>query len=402
MAELHAPYRDLADPKAFNEFLNGAGALANRDVHAEAYDYDWHARKLDFERHFRALVLLHVTRYKSARDLTWAAEEDMLFQALQADFDISARGFGDAVRGRPIEPYWHLLNQVMQAVSQLPHQRLRGIDSQTWRRICSLFDQIDIFDASQVELPPSLSEWAETTEEKSSFKLQLKLDGFDGHFKEALVAKPSGNDNAYFEQLLDLTEGAGSLYLFDCGYFKLERYREITETGNYFVTKLHSNIKPEQVATRPRPAELGESGYEVLEDRYVHLNGHESAWYRVLKVRLSTEEEITILTNLLWVEAEVVCLLYRYRWSIEIVFRWLKDLLQVDHFVSRDPTGIIRQVVVALVVWGLLIIKGRGNEDGFSPKQLWRELQAAMHQAIFDFGRRCSNENVLPDHYALK
>lgn len=411
MAKLHAAHRDLADPRAFQDFLDGAGALADRAAHAEAYDYDWHARKLDFERHFRALVLLHVTRYESARDLTWAAEEDLLFQALQADFDISVSGFCAAMRSRPIEPYWHMLQAVMQAVGQLPHQRLRGIDSETWQRICALFSEVDLFDASKMKLPPSLAEWAETTPEKSSFKLQLKMDGLDGHFKEALMTKPSGNDNPYFEELLDLSEHgrgeAGSLYLFDCGYFKLERYHEITETGNYFVTKLHSNIKPEEVAQRPVPASeevpaseaaSRASGYEVLKDSYVRLGGHESAWYRVLHVRLSTGEELTILTNLLWVEAEAVCLCYRYRWSIEIVFRWLKDLLQLDSFISRDPTGILRQLVVALVVWGLLLLKSQGREH-FSPKQLWREIQAAMHQAIFDLGRRCSRDGVLPSRY---
>lgn len=399
MAELHAPYRDLADPRTFEEFLDGAGALTNRGDHAEAYDYDWHARKLDFERHFRALVLLHVTRYESARDVTWAAEEDLLFQALQADFDISVRGFGAAMANRPVAPYWHLLRQVMQAVGRLPHQRLRGIDSQTWRRICGLFDQIDLFDATRVDLPPSLCEWVQTRPEASSFKLQLKLDGLDGHFKEALVTKPSGNDNPYFEELLDLSEGAGSLYLFDGGYFDIDRYHEITETGNYFVTKLHGNIRPEPAAERPAPEDPGESGYEVLSDDYVLLSGDDESWYRCLQVRLSTDEQITILTNLLWVEAEMVCLLYRYRWSIEVVFRWLKSLLELDHFISRDPTGVIRQVVVALVVWGLLMIYGADESSDFSPKQLWRELQAAMHQAIFDFGRRCSTAGVLPDRY---
>ena len=90
------------------------------------------------------------------------------------------------------------------------------------------------------------------------------------------------------------------------------------------------------------------------------------------------------------------------------LFRWLKSLLQLDHFISRDPTGIIRQLVVALVVWGLLMLFNQSQT--FSPKQLWRELQAAMHQAIFEFGRRGQQAGVswpplrngLPSHYRLE
>ena len=78
---------------------------------------------------------------------------------------------------------------------------------------------------------------------------------------------------------------------------------------------------------------------------------------------VSTGKKMTVLTNLLWIEADKVCLLYRYRWSIGVVFRGLKDLLELDHFISRDPTGIIRQVVSALIVWGLLVLSNQGQED---------------------------------------
>ncbi len=61
--------------------------------------------------------------------------------------------------------------------------------------------------------------------------------------------------------------------------------------------------------------------------------------------------------------------------------------MQLDRFISRDQTGVVRQTLTALIVWGLLAIFNEGGEQ-FSPKKLWRELQAAMHQALFDLGRR--------------
>lgn len=399
IAELKAQYRPLANPRQFDDFLDGRGVLADREDIAQDYDYDHNARKLDFERHFRALVLLHVTDYTSGRDLAWAAEEDLLFEALKADFTISVPGLSGAMKKRPVEPYWVMLDRVMQAVSALPHHRLRGISKQHWQQVSDLFEQVDIFDATQMRLPPSLSDWAQRSPEKSSFKLQLKLSGLDGHFQEALITPSSGNDNAYFSDLLDLKEGAERIYLFDCGYFKLDRYHEITHSGNYFVTKLHGNIKPDPVAHRPISDETEASqdatGYRVLRDSYVRLGEEEEAWYRVLHVELASGKEISLLTNLLWLAPAQICLLYRYRWSVEIVFRWLKSLLQLDHFVSRDPRGVVRQLVVALVVWGLLILWNEDG-DGFSPKMLWRKLQAAMHEAIFELGRRYAKEGREP------
>lgn len=91
----------LGSPSVFADVLDAGGATAGRGEWAEEADYDKNARKLDFESHFRSLVLLHTTVYESARDLSWAAEEDLLFEALGADFDISVRGLGGALGRSP-------------------------------------------------------------------------------------------------------------------------------------------------------------------------------------------------------------------------------------------------------------------------------------------------------------
>jgi hypothetical protein len=50
-----------------------------------------------------------------------------------------------------------------------------------------------------------------------------------------------------------------------------------------------------------------------------------------------------------------------------------------------DPIGVVRQILMALIVWGLLVI---GNQDlrKLSPKQIWRQLQVYIHRAVLEFG----------------
>lgn len=69
------------------------------------------------------------------------------------------------------------------------------------------------------------------------------------------------------------------------------------------------------------------------------------------------------------------------------MFRWLRQTLLLGHFMSHDPTGIVRQILMALIVWGLLVM---ANQDvgKLSPKQLWRQLQADLHQALLEYGYR--------------
>lgn len=130
---------------------------------------------------------------------------------------------------RPVEPCWQMFEHVQTAVEELPHQRLRGVSTGAWREFGALSHTVDLFDATQIELPTTLADGQETSEEKSEFRLQLKLDGTDGKFKEALMTEPDGTDNDYFDGRLDRSEenrsengrsekSAGALYLFDCGY----------------------------------------------------------------------------------------------------------------------------------------------------------------------------------------
>jgi len=71
MGKLKREYRELANRKQFNRFLDGDGALVNRETVAQMFDYDWYARKLTFDTHFRGHVLMQATAYRSTRDHQW-------------------------------------------------------------------------------------------------------------------------------------------------------------------------------------------------------------------------------------------------------------------------------------------------------------------------------------------
>jgi hypothetical protein len=239
-----------------------------------------------------------------------------------------------------------------------------------------------------LKLPPKLSKWAPGKNEGTAgMKMQLCIDGERGNFKRILFTPEPGNDSPYFEAMLgDLAEQKGQIYIFDAGYWKIDTYHDIVESGNDFVTKRAGKIKPHLVKELPLPnPEQLSSGYEVLQDALVHLGDRQDRLFRMLRVRQTNGQEITLLSSLIDLSADQICLLYRYRWTIEIVFRWLRQTLELEHLTSHDPVGILRQILTALIVWGLLVI---ANQDSgkLSPKQLWRQLQADIHQAVLEYG----------------
>ncbi len=54
------------------------------------------------------------------------------------------------------------------------------------------------------------------------------------------------------------------------------------------------------------------------------------------------------------VPAELVSLIYRRRWSIELFFRWIKCILGCRHFFAESPEGATIQIYLALIAALLL------------------------------------------------
>jgi len=264
---------------------------------------------------------MQATAYRSTRDHQWAAAHDPLFTACGAGVEISVSGLAQANRNRPIDSLVVLVQQVMDAVANLPYRRLRALDKETWQGIVDLLHRTDLFDATTLKLPPKVREWAKgTTDGSAALKLQLRIDGESGSFKQILLTPAPGPDAGYFETLLgDLEQQQGQLFLFDGGYWDIDTYHAIADSGNDFVTKRGGNVQPHLVKELPLPEEPLASGYVVLQDALVYLGDRQDLLYRMLQVRLSTDEEITLLNSLVHASADEICLLYRYRWTIEIV-----------------------------------------------------------------------------------
>ncbi len=60
-----------------------------------------------------------------------------------------------------------------------------------------------------------------------------------------------------------------------------------------------------------------------------------------------TWEELWLVTDHLDMSADLVALAYRYRWTIELFFRWFKCVLGCRHLVSHSANGMAIQIYAA-------------------------------------------------------
>ena len=73
-----------------------------------------------------------------------------------------------------------------------------------------------------------------------------------------------------------------------------------------------------------------------------------------------TPVEVGLVTNRLDLDADLIALAYRYRWAVELFFRWLKCIVGGRHLLSQSPNGVHLQVYMALIA-SLLISLGVGR-----------------------------------------
>jgi IS4 transposase len=78
-----------------------------------------------------------------------------------------------------------------------------------------------------------------------------------------------------------------------------------------------------------------------------------------------------LFTNLQDLTAELIALIYRYRWQIELFFKWIKCVLGCRHWLAESIQGMTLQIYCALIASVLLVLW-----TGRKPTQRqWEALQ---------------------------
>ena len=72
-------------------------------------------------------------------------------------------------------------------------------------------------------------------------------------------------------------------------------------------------------------------------------------------------EVLLLATDRLDLEAEYVALGYRFRWTVELFFRWFKCILGCRHLLSTSPNGITIQLYLGIIA-SLLISLWTGKK----------------------------------------
>lgn len=162
-------------------------------------------------------------------------------------------------------------------------------------------------------------------------------------------------------------------YIADRGYEQYSLFNAIRAAGSSYVIRIRADHHFQAEETRELSA--ADSAAGVTSDATGKLGSpksqrieHPDHVVRVVRVALMQHpnrlevqaKELVLATNLLDVPAEIIALLYRYRWSIELFFRFFKHLLGCRHLLSDKSRGIEIQTYCAIIACLLIsLVTGR-------------------------------------------
>ena len=157
---------------------------------------------------------------------------------------------------------------------------------------------------------------------------------------------------------------AGATYVFDKGYYHFGWWKKINDTGAFFVTRTKVNTSFR--VTRPCSVRkrIGD-GFRIIDDAEVKLTSKGDSRLpiplRRIRVKRDKGGTLTIITNDLKRTAVEIAALYKGRWQIELLFRWIKQHLDIRTFLGNNETAIRLQVFAAMIAYLLLRLAARVN-----------------------------------------
>ncbi len=151
----------------------------------------------------------------------------------------------------------------------------------------------------------------------------------------------------------------GGFYGCDRGYVDYDLFAQWPALPCSFLVRVQNNAASEVAQDRPLTPAARAAGVtsDVVLQRLGSAHHRPCAVPTLRIVRVTTDKrhkdgtpiELVLVTNRLDLDADLVALAYRYRWTVELFFRWFKCILGCRHLLSHSENGVRLQVYMALI-----------------------------------------------------
>jgi len=245
--------------------------------------------------------------------------------------------------------------------------QLRPISCHT--KIDDLAGILTAIDGTLINALPKMT-WALWKKEHNAIKAHTQFD-LHKHVPVKITIT-DGNRNEK-EVLADNLE-SGRIYVKDRGYASFALFQQILDNNSSFVCRIRDNSSYESLEDYELSPDALAAG--IIFDKKVRLGGNSktkerlSVAVRLIAIKCTPHkkrykigrggpeqgEMLLIATDLFDLDADVIALIFKYRWAVEIFFRFFKHVLGCRHLLSYNHNGIELQTYAAIIACMLIAL----------------------------------------------
>ncbi len=242
-----------------------------------------------------------------------------------------------------------------------------AIFAETFERLSALADRtlkregaqmLRLIDSTPIPLG-QLVTWAHWNGRTRGLKLHVVYDPGADHPRHLAITPSTVNDVTPAQQV---PIEAGATYVFDKAYCSYAWWIRLHDAGACFITRQKINARFRVTRWRTVRKRKGD-GFTVIDDAEVKLvsagNATLAIPMRRIRIRRDDGAKLTLITNDLKRSAIKIAELYKARWQIELLFRWIKQHLKLRKFLGRSENAIRLQILAAMIAYLLLRIAAR-------------------------------------------
>ena len=233
-------------------------------------------------------------------------------------------------------------------------------------------------DASTIDLCLSVFPWAKFRTTKGAIKLHVGLN-HSGHLPEFVTVTDGKVGDVTVGRTIDFPKG--SIVAIDRGYTDYSWYKQLTDNGIFFVTRLKSNAQTRVLECRPVLKSKG-----LISDETVEFTGFYTAKKCPIPLRRIgycdpvTGKRYVFLTNNFKLAAKTIADIYKARWDVELFFKWIKQNLKIKAFIGTSKNAVMTQIWIALCMYLLLAFIKFQSRLSKSMQQILRLLQLNLFE----------------------
>ena len=325
---------DWVHPQQFQRFV-------------ECHRGDYKAQTFSCWDQFLCMAFAQLTFRESLRDIVSClrARPGMLYH-LGIRGSVARSTLADANETRPWQIYADLAHSLIRRARELYRGEELEID---------LKNTAYALDSTTVEVCIGLFPWAKHRHRawSAGVKMHTMLD-LRGSIPAYITITPS---RIHDVNLLDsFPHEPGSIYVMDRGYLDFGRLYRLHLDECFYVIRAKSNLKFIRYRSMAHPDE------RVRSDQIGRLRGfypRKSYPEPLRKVHFFdpvSELDLVFLTNLRDADALSIARLYKYRWQVELFFKWIKQNLRIKAFYGNSMNAVQTQLWIAICVYVLVAI----------------------------------------------